>query len=381
MSQSTQRLLSLDAFRGLTMAGMILVNNPGSWSHVYAPLRHAEWHGWTPTDLVFPFFLFIVGVAIKLSMDKYLRISARRQMLLRIIRRTVLLFALGLFLNGLFEFDVSTWRIPGVLQRIAVCYFFASLIYMVCSRRRNGLVVTDIKIFAVIFVGLLVLYFILMKFVPVPGYGPGNIDSPDGNLAAFFDRAVFGQHLWAQSKTWDPEGILSTLPAIATVLSGVLCGWWLRRGDNQNKIFLGLMIAGLIGVALAFLFHPFFPINKKIWTSSFVLLTSGLAMLVLGLIYYYMDVAGKRRGATPFLVFGSNAIVAYFLSSFFGHLLYYVRISSGDSSYSLKDLIYSVMLEPIFGPDIASLVFALLYVMLWLSVLSLLYKKRIYVRL
>ncbi len=380
MIPPSQRIYSLDVFRGLTMACMIVVNNPGSWSYVYPPLQHAEWHGWTPTDMVFPFFLFAVGVAIKLSMDKYLQTAARRQMFARIVRRTLILFAVGLFLNGTFEFDLSTWRIPGVLQRIAMCYFFASLLYIAVSNRRDGNVVTRVAPIAWTFAGLLVLYFVLMTFVPVPGCGAGQLSSPEGNLAGYIDRHVFGEHVWEEAKTWDPEGILSTLPAIATVLSGVLCGWWLRSNDNRTHVFRGLLIAGVIGVALAYLVNPVFPINKKIWTSSYVLLSSGLAMIVLGLIYYYADIKGKRTGTTPFVIFGSNAITAYVLSSFFGNLFSTITFSAGGTPFSIKSYVYAVLLKPVFGNDLASLMFALLFVALWLGVISILYKKRIFIK-
>src|SRR5918911_165925 len=215
-TKETGRMASLDVFRGLTIAGMILVNNPGSWEHIYSPLEHAAWHGLTPTDLVFPFFLFIVGVSITLALGKRAeRGGPRRDLYVKIFRRTLLIFALGLFLTGLPFDDLSTWRIPGVLQRIAVCYLCASLIFLNTSWRTQTIIAA----------ALLVFYCLLMTMTPVPGFGAGNL-TMEGNLAAYVDRAVLGRHTW--KPLYDPEGILSTVPAVVTTLCGVLTGHLLR---------------------------------------------------------------------------------------------------------------------------------------------------------
>ena len=376
MNQS-QRISSLDIFRGLTIAAMITVNNPGSWTYVYSPLRHAEWHGWTPTDLVFPFFLFIVGVSITLSLDKYLAAHVgHRQLLIRIWRRTLILFSLGMILNGIPDFQWSTWRIPGVLQRIAVCYCFIAHLYIFFKRKMESTIWVWIGLISVLLIG----YAILLMFVPVPGYGVGLIDSKEGNLAAYIDRLVFGAHLWSQSKTWDPEGVLSTLPALATTACGVLTGSWLKTRNRKSSIFLAMLIVGVCVAIAGQALHFVFPINKKLWTSTFVLLTSGLALIVLALIYWYSDVKKLKWGTRPFLILGSNAITVYFLSSLFGAFLWLVEVPRDGELISLKGYIYTVILSPVFGDYLASLLYALFYVLFWLAVMAWFYKKRIFIK-
>src|SRR4030095_8127084 len=220
-----RRLISLDVFRGITIAGMVLVNNPGSWEHIYWPLEHAQWHGWTPTDLVFPFFLFIVGVSITLALSNRVeRGSNKRDLYLKILKRSLIIFALGLFLNGFPYFNLSELRIPGVLQRIAICYFFASIIFL-NTKLRTQIFIT---------IALLLLYWALMKLVPAPGFVAGDL-TKEGSLASYIDRVVFGKHVWAQAKVYDPEGLLSTIPAIATALMGVLTGQWLRSEKSRYE--------------------------------------------------------------------------------------------------------------------------------------------------
>ncbi len=226
-------MVSLDVFRGATIAAMILVNDPGSWSHIYPPLEHAEWNGWTPTDLIFPFFLFIVGVSMTLSFaSRIARGLTRSALAIHVVRRSALIFAIGLFLNGFPDFDFSSIRIMGVLQRIALCYLVAGLLYLAAFQRepaaeRPARVRANIRVTAAVAVALLVGYWALMTFVPVPGYGAGRLGKND-NLGAYIDRTLMGGHLWAESMTWDPEGFLSTLPAIASLLIGLLAGEWLR---------------------------------------------------------------------------------------------------------------------------------------------------------
>src|SRR5688572_18757571 len=252
-----ERLVSLDAFRGLTIAAMILVNNPGDWLHVYWPLLHAPWHGWTPTDLIFPFFLFMVGMALPFSR----RVQPREA-----LRRALVIAGLGLFMAAYPYFDLATVRIPGVLMRIAICYFAAWGI-----RRLGGA-----RVHAAIAVILLVAYWYLMTRVPLPGGAAPSLD-PETNLGAWWDRTLFGAHLWKASKTWDPEGLLSTLPAIATTLLGMLAGDWLRSPHDGNRKTLGLLGAGLILTVAGMAWGASFPINQRLWTSSYVLLTAGLA--------------------------------------------------------------------------------------------------------
>src|SRR5687768_16924019 len=242
---------------------MILVNNPGSWAHLYWPLEHARWHGWTPTDLIFPFFLFVVGMAVPFS---------RRPSLGEAARRSAVLFLLGLFMAAFPYFDLTTVRIPGVLQRIALCYLAAFALFRIAGPRMEAAVAAV----------LLVVYWILMTRVPVPGGHPPNLE-PETNLGAWLDRALLSGHLWKQSKTWDPEGLLSTLPAIATTLLGVLAGRWMRSARTPLNKVVGLLVLGSAGVVLGLVWNEWFPINKNLWTSSYVLLTAGLAAYLLAL--------------------------------------------------------------------------------------------------
>src|SRR5258708_15345188 len=262
------RMVSLDVFRGITIAAMILVNDPGSWSHIYAPLDHAEWNGWTPTDLIFPFFLFIAGVSMTLSFaSRVARGITRGAMAIHVLRRSALIFAIGLFLNGFPFFDLHTIRIMGVLQRIALCYLAAGMLYLATMRREIS---ADNKAYvrgnpgaiAGVAIVLLVGYWALMTFVPVPGYGAGHLGQ-DENLGAYIDRALMDGHLWSESKTWDPEGFLSTLPAIGTALIGILAGEWLRSKRSGTRKASGLVIAGAVLMVAERLLDPYFPINKN----------------------------------------------------------------------------------------------------------------------
>ena len=296
------RMVSLDVFRGMTIAAMILVNDPGSWSSIYAPLEHAEWNGWTPTDLIFPFFLFIAGVSMTLSFaSRAARGVTRRAMANHVFRRSAVIFAIGLFLNGFPFFDLHTIRIMGVLQRIALCYLAAGMLYLATIRRETDADKTahrraNLGAIAGVAVVLLVGYWALMTFVPVPGYGAGNLGK-DENLGAYIDRAMMDGHLWSESKTWDPEGFLSTLPAIATALIGILAGEWLRSKRSGTRKASGLLIAGAVLMVAGRLLDPYFPINKNLWTSTFVLFTGGFAMLLLAVCYWIVDLRGAREWA------------------------------------------------------------------------------------
>src|ERR1043166_5269465 len=316
----SQRLVSLDVFRGITIAGMILVNNPGSWEHIYWPLEHAAWSGWTPTDLVFPFFLFIVGVSITLALGNRLeRGGATRDIYLKIVKRTLIIFAIGLFLNAIPEFSLAQLRIPGVLQRIAVCYFFASIIFLNTKWR------TQIAIA----IGLLLFYWALVKFFPAPGYAAGDL-TKEGSLPSYIDRVVFGKHVWAQARVYDPEGILSTIPAIVTALIGVLTGTWLRSERSRIEKVAGMFVAGAVLIAIGWAWNAFFPINKALWTSSYVLFTGGLALQFLSIFYWLIDIKGYRRWAKPFEVFGLNAIALYVVADLIAASLGVIKVG-GDS--------------------------------------------------
>lgn len=362
------RLVSLDAFRGLTIAGMLLVNNPGTWSAVYAPLRHAEWNGWTPTDLVFPWFLFIVGVSMAFSFAKRLQQGGRAQLLWHVVYRSLVIYAIGFFLAAYPFFRMHTVRIPGVLARIAVCYLFASIIFL--FTRRRGRIIT--------LVALLVGYWALMRFVPVPGYGFANW-TPDGNLAAYIDRAVLGAHTW--KPTWDPEGLLSTLPAIATVLFGTFAGEWLRSDRSMRKKVLGLAVAGAIGLAIGRALHPFFPINKNLWTSTFSVFTAGFACVGLAVCYWLIDVKGWRAWAKPMLVFGTNPILAFALSTFMTKNMIVNHVPLDGNSTTIYNYIFVKVFAPLASPINASLLFAICYVLLWLAVMSFFYRRKIFVKI
>lgn len=378
LQTSPPRLLSLDVFRGLTVAAMILVNNPGSWSHIYNPLKHADWHGCTPTDLIFPFFLFIVGVSISFALGSKKNHVKHSTLILTALKRALILFGLGLLLS-LFPRvftepleALKTVRIPGVLQRIAVVFFVAAVIFIKTTGK------TQLRIF----IGLLVGYWILMTFIPVPGVGYANLEK-ETNLGAWLDRTILTEaHLWRSARTWDPEGILSTMPAIATGLFGVLIGSWLKRKDKPDAEKISWMFSiGLISVILGLIWDLFFPINKALWTSSFVLYTGGLATLGLALSYWIIDVQGYRKGTTPFVVYGVNAITVFFLSGLIPRILNMIQVEMPDgSSAGSREWMYQTFFTPYFSPVNASLAGAVTFILIWLVILWWMYNKKIIIK-
>jgi predicted acyltransferase len=383
----TERLVSLDVFRGLTIAAMILVNDPGSWSHIYPPLEHADWNGWTPTDLIFPFFLFIVGVSMTLSFAaRVSRGTARRLLAIHIVRRSALIFAIGVFLNGFPSFDFATIRIMGVLQRIAICYLVAGLWYLIVSRRKEGKETvsgrrSNVGVIAVSTAILLLGYWALLKFVPVPGYGAGHLGKED-NLGAYIDRALLGGHLWSESRTWDPEGFLSTLPAIATLLIGIIAGEWLRSDRRGARKAAGLAASGFALLIAGRLLHPYFPINKNLWTSTFVLFTGGFALILLAACYWAVDVRRWRKWATPWLVFGMNAILAYVLAALVSEISIDFELSNSHGRIqTLHGWIYEGYFVPHASPANASLAFAISFVFVIFLLLWPLYRRKIFVRI
>jgi predicted acyltransferase len=366
----TDRLVSLDVFRGITIAGMVLVNNPGTWSNIYWPLEHAEWHGWTPTDLVFPFFVFIVGVAIPLAFGRRTESGgSKRDLYLKIVRRTVIIFALGIFLAGFPYFQLSTIRIPGVLQRLAVCYLFASIIFL-NTKVRTQTIVTLV---------LLVVYCLLMTRLHAPGFATGDL-SKEGSLASFVDRAVFGPHIWKQGKVYDPEGLLSTIPAIATALCGVLTGQWLRTNKSQYEKVTGLFVAGAGCLVIGWCWNPFFPINKSLWTSSYVCFTAGLALQLLALCYWLIDIRKYQSWARPFAVFGVNAIALYVGTALMARLMGLLKLPWGSETISLQGWIFQKIFLPWASPVNASLAYAIVFILLWLGVMWILYSRRIFIK-
>jgi predicted acyltransferase len=366
---ATGRMLSLDAFRGMTIAGMILVNNPGSWEHIYSPLEHAAWHGWTPTDLVFPFFLFIVGVSITLALGRRAETTgSKRDLYVKIVRRTLIIFALGLALTAFPYNDAAGFRIPGVLQRIAVCYLFASVIFLNTRWRAQAAVAA----------ALLLAYWAAMKLIPAPGFGAGNLEM-EGNLAAYVDRSVLGHHTW--KPLYDPEGILSTVPAIATTLAGVLTGHLLRTRREPMEKAAAMFVAGAACVVAGWVWNYWFPVNKALWTSSYVLLTAGFALQTLAVCYWLIDIKGYRAWAKPFLVFGSNALALYFFSEAFVRVVDYRSFKTADGGETnLLALIYDRVFAPLASPVNASLMFAVCTVLFWLCVMWILYRRRVFIK-
>lgn len=355
------RIVSLDVLRGVTIAAMILVNNPGSTA-AYWPLKHARWSGWTPTDLIFPFFIFIVGVSLVFSFASRLkRGDSRRALVLHALRRSAIIFAIGLFLNGLPDFHLAAWRIPGVLQRIAVSYLAAALITLY-SRTHARIVWVVV---------LLAGYWLLMRFVSVPGYGIPTRDvallHPDANLAAYLDRRLMSGHLWEGTR--DPEGVLSTLPAIATALCGVLTGEWLRSNRNRSQKAAGMLLVGVAGIIAGEAWGVWFPINKNLWTSSYVLFTAGCALLCLAICYWVIDVKLHRGWwSRPFLIFGSNAIAAYVVSEVLG------------GTFRWKDRIFQHTFAFIKPPGFASLLYSLAIVGVCFLPVWWMYRKRIFLK-
>lgn len=365
------RLVSLDVFRGITIAGMVLVNNPGTWAHIYWPLAHAGWHGWTPTDLVFPFFLFIVGVAIPLAFGKRLEQGgSKRDLYLKVLRRALIIFALGIFLAGFPYFPLATIRIPGVLQRIAVCYLFASVIFL-NTKVRTQIIITIL---------LTLVYWALMTLLNAPGYVAGDL-TKEGSVASFIDRVVFGPHIWRQGKVYDPEGLLSTIPAIATTLLGVLTGQWLRTDKSQYEKTAGMFVAGAACIVIGWCWNPFFPINKSLWTSSYVFFTGGLALEFLALCYWLVDIKKYQRWAKPFVVFGVNAIVLFVGTGVMARLMGLIKLPWGSAQISLQGWIFQKLFLPWAAPVNASLAYALAFILLWLGLMWILYSRRIFIRI
>ena len=347
---ASPRLVSLDAFRGATIASMILVNNPGSWSAIYWPLEHAPWHGWTPTDLIFPFFLFVVGISLTLS---------RRIEPGAALRRALLLAGLGLFMAAFPFFDLSTLRWPGVLQRIAACYLLAFFVRRAAGPRGQAATAA----------GLLLGYWLLLTRVPAPGGGMPSLD-PETSLAARVDRLFLTGHMWKQTKTWDPEGLLSTLPAVATTLLGLLAGEWLRGGRSRDRRASGLLGGGLALALLGLLWHEAFPINKNLWTSSYVLFTAGLAAYLFGLVYWIVDARGHHGWTRPFVVYGRNAIFVFVASGLVAKTLALVKLPGVDGRpVAAQTLVYRSLFAPWASPVNASLAYALANVAAWYLVL------------
>lgn len=365
---SSGRLISLDVFRGFTVVMMILVNTPGSWDTVYAPFLHAKWHGATPTDMVFPFFLFIVGVSISLAFSKALEKNTPIPILSKkIFKRCAILFGLGLFLNAFPYFDILNIRFLGVLQRISIVFMFCAFFYIFFSERTLILVSA----------GLLVTYWALMTFVPVPGIGEANLE-PTTNLAAWVDQQILGTHVWKNTKVYDPEGLLSTFPAIVTGVIGMLTGNLTRKKEipTSRKVMLMLGVGGAM-IAGGLVWDIWFPINKQLWTSSYVLFCGGIALWVLGVSVYLIDILDYQNFFTRFcIIFGSNAITVYVLSGVVISALYAIPVGEGNA----QNFIYKILFLSWLNPYNASLLFAICYTLLCFIPVWIMYQKRIFVK-
>jgi len=362
------RLVSLDIFRGMTIAFMIIVNTPGSWQYVYAPLRHAKWHGCTPTDLVFPFFLFIVGVSMWFSLKKYGH-ELNGSSFVRIARRVLAIFALGLFLNifPYFDRDYSTLRIMGVLQRIALAYGIAALICTTVDRSYLWIVTAAI---------------LLLYWGALALGGGSDPYSLEGNLALKVDQAILGKkHLYTGfGIPFDPEGLLSTLPAICTVITGYYTGGILGKGKGTKGVFKTLVIgAGLTGLGL--LWNKFLPMNKPLWTSSYVLYSAGLAMVGLGFVYWLADVVKFQRWGTFFMIFGTNALFSFFLAGIWTKLLLFIKVSPSGEKMSLYSLFYENFFAKVAGNMNGSLLFAIVQMLIIWSIALILYRKKVFIKL
>ena len=374
------RLSSLDVFRGITIAAMILANMAGVADDVYRPLSHSEWHGCTPTDLIFPFFLFIVGVAMTFSLSKYSEENKPTQAVyLRILRRTAILFILGLVLNGFWNkgvwtFDLSSIRLMGVLQRIALTYLFSSLIVLKLPRKSQWLVAG----------GLLITYWLTMMYIPVPDYGAGVL-TREGNFGAFIDRLIIPKaHLYKGDGfnfMGDPEGLFSTIPAIVSVLAGYFTGEWIKdKKQATSQTSMDLVLFGLCCLVIAIIWDVAFPINKKIWTSSYVLFTSGWALMLLAACYELIEVRLIKRWSKPFEIMGLNAIALFVASVFLIKIIAKTQLGTGETAVSIYNWIYKNIFASWAGNFNGSFLFAFVTLLFWYGVAVLMYQKRWFIK-
>jgi len=367
------RLTSLDAFRGFTIALMILVNSPGDPGAVYAPLTHVVWNGWTFADTVFPSFLFIVGVSLVFSFARQEeKGTPNSAYMVRLLRRTIILFALGLFLNSFPSFQLSTIRIPGVLQRIALCYFFASLIVLNAGLRGRILWL----------VGLLASYWLMIRFIPVPGIGAGVLE-PGKNFAAWVDSLFLSGHMWSYyGGAWDPEGIVSTIPAIATTLFGVLTGQWLRSSLPERRKIAGMVCAGLFLLIAGCILDRWLPINKSIWTSTFSIFMAGVALVCLAFFHWSIDIADFSRWAKPLIILGLNPITVYVLSEVLDTILRILNVPmSKGQVINCQTYMFKSLCVPIAKSETASLIYGVLTLLSMYLVAWIMWRKRLFIKI
>jgi predicted acyltransferase len=379
MGESKERLVSLDAFRGFTIAAMVLVNNPGDWSNLYSQLEHAKWNGWTFTDCIFPFFLFITGVSMSLSLGRLAAAGADKPRLLaKLAKRAMLIFLIGFLLNYLPYFNLEKVRILGVLQRIAICTLLSAPVVVYCGWRAT------LAVIAVLFT----LYSVLMLAVPVPGIGAGILE-PGQDVGAWIDRMVLGKHTWVQSKTWDPEGLVSTIPAVCSQLLGVLAGRWLRTSVPRTEQTVWMLLSGLLFVWIgAILDTILMPINKSLWTPSFCVLMTGWALIVFSAFYWLLDVnpyaavrGAAARWTRPFVIYGMNALFVFALSGFLAKMFGYIKFDQPDGTKaSLGKLLYAPVKALPIGPVNTSLLYALLFNLFMFGLAWFMWRKKWFVK-
>ena len=370
----TNRLVSVDVLRGITIAFMILVNN-GFSNYAFPALEHAEWNGWTPTDLVFPTFLFLVGVTIVFSFESRLSRGASKSfLLLHTFRRACILFALGLVVNGFPYFPLGTLRIYGVLQRIAICFLIASIFYLLDRRPASKIVVIVLALFG---------YWVLLRWVPVPGFGmPGRdipLFDPTRNLGAYIDRHIFPGRLYRGVR--DPEGLLSDIPAVATTLLGMLTAMWLRTKRSPSVKAWGMLAAGILLIILGEIWGVWFPINKNLWSSSYVLFAAGIALAALTMCYWAVDIRNWKTGWTYiWLVFGMNAITVYVFSELLAATLYAIKVHSGTNTVSLSAYLFYRCFSGIPSNHLASLAYSITIVAICFIPAAILYRRKIFLK-
>ncbi len=379
MSDAAGRLNSLDAFRGFTIAAMVLVNNPGDWSHLYAQLAHAKWHGWTFTDTIFPFFLFIAGMSMALSLGRLSAAGAdKRRLLAKLAKRALLIFLIGFALNLIPRFDFEHVRIPGVLQRIAVCTLLAAPVVIYLGWRAQLAVIA----------ALLTIYSALMLWVPVPGIGAGVLE-PGKDFGAWVDRMLLDGHMWVQSRTWDPEGVVSTIPALCSQLFGVLTGRFLLAGLGRSEQTVWMLLAGLIFLLLGTVFDTILmPINKSLWTPSYALLMTGWALLLFAAFYWMLDGnphQGVReaaaRWAHPFKIYGMNALFIFAFSGFLAKMLGFIKLEQPDgTALSLGRALYAPLKALPLGPVNTSLLYAVLFNVCMFAIAWFMWRRKWFVK-
>jgi len=393
-TERRERLISLDVFRGMTIAGMLLVNNPGTWSAIYPPLEHAKWHGWTPTDLIFPFFLFIVGITTHISLSiRRERGDSDSTLMRQILKRGGIIFLLGLLMSAfpfyqwgtiagmtdpsLLDRIVYRWehvRILGVLQRIGLVYIAAALLTLRTTLKQQVIIVAT----------LLFGYWFAMTLIPIPGKGIGALmlDTPSETLAAHLDRAILGlNHIWSGSVTYDPEGPFSTLPAIATAILGVFAGRWIAERRSLVERLVGLFAVGCIAMVIGLMWNWVFPINKNLWTSSYVVFTAGMACVTLATVMWIIEKHDIRWWTKPFVIYGVNPIVAFVGSGVLARIIYTLwKVPYEGKPTSMQAVIYNEAFATWLAPRNASLAFAVTTVLFWFAILAVMYRRKIFLK-